>query len=131
MVKVLKFRIFTVPPPPPQNVSVEATSSTSLKVTWSIALLEHFKDILQRYEIDLKDISENATENISLAFNSSLFAFEKDGLKEYHDYSISMAVGSTAGMSNFSPWMKMKTLEDGMCNSNQPARQFANGQILR
>lgn len=94
-------------------------------------MLEHFKDILQRYEIHLKDISENTTESISLAFNSSLFAFEKDGLKEYHNYSISMAVGSTAGMSNFSPWMKVKTLEDGMCNSNQPARQFVNGRILQ
>lgn len=86
-------------------------------MTWSIVLLEHFSDILQRYNIYLKDISENATQNISLPFNSSQFVFEKYGLKKYHKYSISMAVRSAAGISKLSPWIGVKTLEDGKCNS--------------
>ena len=107
------FFFITVPPPPPQNVSVNVTSSTSLKITWSISMLEHFKDILQRYEIHLKDVFENTTQNFTLPFKSRQLVFEKGGLKKYYNYSISMAVRSTAGMSNFSPWIGVKTLEDG------------------
>lgn len=107
------FFFITVPPPPPQNVSLNATSSTSLKVTWSIAMLERFEDILQDYEIHLKDVFEITTQNFPLSFNSRQFVFEKGGLKKYYNYSISMAVRSTAGMSKFSPWIGVKTLEDG------------------
>ena len=115
MKMLMIYLIFIVPPPPPENVSVTASSSTSLRMRWSIRL-EHFNDILQRYKIYLKDVSENATQNISLPFNSSRFVFEQYGLKKYHNYSISMAVISTGGISKLSPWIEVKTLEDSKCN---------------
>lgn len=76
-------------------------------------MLEHFKDILQRYEFHMKDVFENTTQNFPLPFNSIQFVFEKKGLKKYRNYSVSMAVTSTAGNSKFSPLIGVKTLEDG------------------
>ena len=76
-------------------------------------MLEHFKDIVQHYKIHLKDVFANTTQIFSLPFNSTQFVFEKEGLKKYQNYSITMAVISTAGLSKFSPLIEVKTLEDG------------------
>ena len=107
------FFIFSVPPPSPQNISVISLSSTSIKITWSVVMFEHFNDILRSYEIHVKDVLENNTQIFSVHFNSTLFVFEKNGLKKYHTYCITMAVTSTGGTSDYSPWFEVTTLEDG------------------
>ena len=94
-----------------------ATSSTSLRVTWSIVMLDHFQKFLLTYEICLKDMLENTTQNFTQKFSpfviSKHFVFEKSGLKKYNNYSVSMLVTSTGGVSNVSPWVGIRTLEDG------------------
>ena len=80
-------------------------------------MLDYFRDVLQNYEIHLKDMFVNTTQNFTQPFppqfNSTQFVFEKDGLKKYHKYTISMAVWSTGGVSEFSPSVGVRTLEDG------------------
>ena len=75
-------------------------------------MLQHFHDVLQYYVIHLKDVFENTTQYFSPQFNTTQFVFEMDGLKKYYKYVVSMAVLSTGGASEFSPWIGVTTSED-------------------
>ncbi|XP_028393077.1 uncharacterized protein LOC114517517 [Dendronephthya gigantea] len=107
--------IENVPPPPPQNISIMANSSTSLKMTWSIVMLQHFHHILKNYEIRLKDVIENTTQRFKSFFNQKTFFYYTNGLKKYHNYTMSLAVESEGGISEFSSWVDARTLSDIPC----------------
>ena len=105
--------IFTVPTSPPDNVSAEVQSSTSILVTWEDIPLIDQNGVIITYEVlyePMEMFNGNITEQTINTTNRSITLMS---LEEFVNYSISVRGYTIVGPGNYSVPVLVMTLEDG------------------
>ena len=105
---------YLVPSLPPQKVSAQNTSSSSVLVTWEPVPRGHIHGILGGYRV-LNKRAGSEGENTSIATrNSSTYKVDLPGLEKFTTYNITVLAFTRVGDGAFSQSILVSTDEDGM-----------------
>lgn len=107
---------FTVPGSPPDNVSAEVQSSTSVLVTWEDIPLIDQNGVIMIYEVlyePLETFNGTITEQ---KINTTNHFITLTDLEEFINYSISVRGFTVVGPGNYSVPLLVMTIEDGKFN---------------
>ena len=108
--------LFTVPAAPPDNVTVTAETSTSIRVTWQQVPAIDQNGIITQYEVMYEPLEtfdgQISMRSINIT-NASVFEVLLEGLEEYVEYNITVRAYTAVGEGPFSTELIVRTLEDG------------------
>lgn len=97
-----------IPADPPQNVSLEAASSSSLIVRWEPPPKESQNGIITGYKIRWRPRGKGHSEILTTDGSRRLYAVT--GLKKDQDYQIKVAAMTVNGTGPATPWISHRTL---------------------
>ena len=97
-----------IPADPPQNVSLEASSSSSIIVRWEPPLKESQNGIITGYKIRWRPKGTKTSEMVTTDGSRRLYAITQ--LKKDQDYQIKVAAMTVNGTGPATSWMMEKTL---------------------
>ena len=106
------------PGAPPENVTGQNSSSTSILVTWDEVPADQQNGIITGYTITYHSQTEN--DNGSVQVNSSVRQTELTDLKKYVNYNITVLASTVEGDGPASVPIVVRTDED----SELPSYQF-------
>lgn len=94
-------------------ISANATSSTSINITWSPVSEPLSLGIITMYIFNLTDVLTGAKTMVS--FSGANLNGEVKNLSKYQEYNITGAAVNSKGQSNFTNVVTCRTGEDGEC----------------
>ncbi|KAI6653805.1 EGF-like domain-containing protein [Oopsacas minuta] len=98
------------PSDPPQGVTTIAHSSTEIEVVWMPPVKRGQNGIIVGYEVYISGLSSNYSRIFYVSGGINVFMFTS--LKPYHEYSISIAAVTEAGVGPFSSPIVERCLQD-------------------
>lgn len=94
----------------PQNIQVNATSSTEIQVTWEELVEDQRRGNITRYEVVA---TSTKMETVTKQTNGPTLSLLLDSLQEYAEYNISVRAYTIVGPGPYSPHQVTHTFEDG------------------
>ena len=107
-----------LPADPPQNVSLEASASTSIIVRWEPPPKESQNGVITGYKIRWRPKGRGQSEVVTTDGSRRLYALT--GLKKASDYQIKMAAMTVNGTGPATTWLSERTLEADLDESVVP-----------
>ena len=105
-----------IPADPPQNISLEAASSTSIIVRWEPPPKESQNGIITGYKIRWRP-EKNKGHSDMITTDGSRRLYALTGLKKDREYQIKLAAMTVNGTGPATSWMLAKTLEEDLDES--------------
>ena len=94
-------------------ISANATSSTSVNISWSPVPEPLRLGIITQYIFNLTDLLTGALTTVT--FDGGSLKGEVRNLSKYREYNIQGAAANSKGQSNFTNVITCRTDEDGGC----------------
>ena len=107
-----------IPADPPQNISLEAASSTSIIVRWEPPPKESQNGIITGYKIRWRPKNKGHSEMVTTDGSRRLYALT--GLKRDREYQIKLAAMTVNGTGPATSWLLATTLEADLDESVVP-----------
>ena len=101
-----------VPGAPPQNVTGEAISPTSIRVSWDPPPVERSNGRIVYYRLQYVEAGRSDSEATTIKLNGTSFVL--DELKKWTEYRIWVLAGTSVGDGPPSYPITVRTNEDGM-----------------
>lgn len=109
-----------VPGAPPRNVSAEATSPTTIAVTWLPPPAERSNGRIEYYKLHFVEVGQSDNEATVTTLNQTEMVI--DELKKWTAYKVWVLAGTSVGDGPISYPITVRTLEDGTySHSHSPA----------
>ena len=120
LVKIYQFKFtyfslcIAVPTSPPINVAVTASSSTSLRMTWSQVPKADKNGIIINYKINasIGMFITSASSFLLTVNNGNALSAEIPGLVKWSYYTMEIAASTIKGVSVYSPTVTQRTSQD-------------------
>lgn len=103
--------IYIVPGAPPRNVSAEATSPTTIAVSWLPPPAERSNGRIVYYKLHFVEVGQSDNEATVTTLNQTDMVI--DELKKWTAYKVWVLAGTTVGDGPISYPITVRTLEDG------------------
>lgn len=94
-------------------ISANATSSTSINISWSPVPEPLRLGIITKYIFNITDVLSGHL--ITITFDGGSLNGEVRNLSKYQEYNIKGAAANSKGQSNFTNVITCRTAEDGEC----------------
>lgn len=109
-----------IPADPPQNVSLEASSSSSIIVRWQPPPKESQNGIITGYKIRFRPKNSRIASPVMVTTDGSRRLYALTNLKKDEIYQIKMAAMTVNGTGPATSWMNERTLVDDLDESVVP-----------
>lgn len=111
---------YIVPGAPPRNVSAEATSPTTIAVTWLPPPTERSNGRIEYYKLHFVEVGQSDNEATVTTLNQTAMVI--DELKKWTAYKIWVLAGTSVGDGPNSYPITVRTLEDGTYSAHKHTR---------
>jgi len=109
---LLLLRTVTVPEAPPQNVTAEAVSPTSIQVQWQPPMSDRSNGQIIYYKVMAAESGMSDSEADSFRVEN-VTAYTLEGLRRWTEYKIWVLAGTSVGDGPSSFPLTVRTREDG------------------
>ena len=124
---ILIFHCFiSVPFQPPDNFTVTAVSSTSIKASWKLPLAGSNGGIIKGFKLFYKKRSLVGSENTEVINDGNTFTKTVTGLLTYTEYEFQVLAFTLAGDGPKSSKLVERTNEDGKIKTNASLSFFCS-----
>ena len=123
------FSVSTAPTGPPENVSVEVTSSTEIRVSWEEVAEVNKHGVIIEYEVTYQPLMTFSVLR-TMSNRSGNRSITIDGLEEYVEYNISVRAYTREGPGPYSVGIVSRTFEDGKLQCVTVFRFLFNASYL-
>jgi hypothetical protein len=105
---------FIVPSGVPENLTVTETSTSSVVVTWTAIPKEDRNGVILGYVLTILDHLTSRNETVILIMNgSNQFMYEKNDIKKYYSYLITIAGRTSVGVGSEESSVEISNLGKG------------------
>ncbi|XP_029408057.2 neogenin isoform X6 [Bactrocera dorsalis] len=116
----IKVRTYSsTPTEPPNNVTLEVTSSTSVTVHWEPPAEEERNGQITGYKIRYRKLKDTPQVKSTPA---NIRYFELKGLERHSEYQIKIAAMTVNGSGPFTEWNRVMTLENDLDETQVPGK---------
>ena len=109
----IKLFYITAPASPPDNITADSTSSTSIMVSWDEVPLIDRNGIVTVYEVLYEPLETFGGAIMAMTVNATNTSTTLTGLQEFVEYNISVRAYTSEGPGPYSEEVNEMTLEDG------------------
>ncbi|XP_012155475.1 neogenin isoform X4 [Ceratitis capitata] len=109
----------STPTEPPNNVTLEVTSSTSVTVHWEPPAEEERNGQITGYKIRYRKLKDTPQVKSTPA---NIRYFELNGLERHSEYQIKIAAMTVNGSGPFTEWNRVMTLENDLDETQVPGK---------